>query len=406
MIEPSADAGYGSAATIEGIFLDIRVLIADDEPELRLALSELLGHEDGLELVGAAADADEAIDLATTHRPHVALVDVKMPAGGGPRAARGILRASPGTRVIALSAFEDRQTVLEMIRAGAVGYLAKGIAGEAIVHSIAQVAGGGTSLSAGAMDDVVRELSSQLRREEIELEGRVERVERIRRFIGGKGLMTVFQPILDLRTHEMVGLEALSRFDALLHRPPDEWFAEAHELELGVELELTAIRTAIASLSRIPQEAGAPYLSLNCSHRAAMSPDLSDVLRPHAGRIVVEITEHERVEDYALLGSALDHLRMLGARIAIDDAGAGFASLRHTLQLAPDIVKVDISLTRDIDTDRAKRALASALISFADEMGMSIVAEGIETKTELETLLELGVPYGQGFYLAKPAPLD
>jgi EAL domain-containing protein (putative c-di-GMP-specific phosphodiesterase class I) len=137
-----------------------------------------------------------------------------------------------------------------------------------------------------------------------------------------------------------------------------------------------------------------------------MSPDLIDVLQPHAGRIVVEITEHERVEDYALLGSALDHLRMLGARIAIDDAGAGFASLRHTLQLSPDIIKVDISLTRDIDKDRAKRALASALISFADEMGMSIVAEGIETKTELATLLELGVPFGQGFYLAKPAPLD
>jgi DNA-binding NarL/FixJ family response regulator len=76
MIEPTADAGYGSAATIEGTLLDIRVLIADDEPELRLALSELLGHEDGLELVGAAADADEAIDLATTHRPPGALVDV------------------------------------------------------------------------------------------------------------------------------------------------------------------------------------------------------------------------------------------------------------------------------------------------------------------------------------------
>ena len=385
--------------------MSIRVLIADDEPELRVALSELLDHEDGLELIGAAADADEAIDLATSHRPHVALVDVKMPAGGGPRAARGILRASPETRVIALSAFEDRQTVLEMIRAGAVGYLAKGTGGEAIVHSISQVARGGTSLSAGAMDDVVRELSSQLRREEIELEGRVQRVERIRRFIEGIGLSTVFQPIVDLRTRDVVGLEALSRFDALLHRAPDEWFAEAHELELGVELELTAARTALEALPRFEGD-GTEYLSVNCSHRAAMSPDLTDVLGGHAGRIVVEITEHERVEDYTLLATALDHLRSLGARIAIDDAGAGFASLRHTLQLAPDIVKVDISLTRDIDKDRAKRALASALISFADEMGMSIVAEGIETRTELQTLLELGVPYGQGFYLAKPAPLD
>jgi EAL domain-containing protein (putative c-di-GMP-specific phosphodiesterase class I) len=407
MIDLPMDTGQVSPATSDGSQLSIRVLIADDEPELRVALSELLGHEDGLELIGAAADADEAIDMATLHRPHVALVDVKMPAGGGPRAARGILRASPETRVIALSAFEDRQTVLEMIRSGAVGYLAKGTAGEAIVRSIALVARGGTSLSAGAMDDVVRELSSQLRREEIELEGRVQRVDRIRRFTAGEGVAVVYQPIVDLRSGQMVGVEALSRFDALLHRPPDEWFAEAHELEMGVELELTAIRIALGTLERLlPRGDVVPYLSVNASHRAAMSPDLTELLAPHAGRIVVEITEHERVEDYAMLLGALDHLRSLGARIAIDDAGAGFASLRHTLQLSPDMVKVDISLTRDIDKDRAKRALASALISFADEMGMSIIAEGIETKSELETLLELGVAFGQGFYLAKPAPLD
>jgi EAL domain-containing protein (putative c-di-GMP-specific phosphodiesterase class I) len=156
----------------------------------------------------------------------------------------------------------------------------------------------------------------------------------------------------------------------------------------------------------VPELLDGPYLSVNCSHRAAMSEDVAKVLAPHAPRVVVEITEHERVEDYALLIQALERLRSEGARIAIDDAGAGFASLRHTLQIAPDMVKVDISLTRDIDKDRAKRALASALISFADEMGMQIVAEGIETKAELETLMELGVAFGQGFYLAKPAPLD
>jgi EAL domain-containing protein (putative c-di-GMP-specific phosphodiesterase class I) len=407
MIDRGLGRGYGSAAVTEGgLQLSIRVLIADDEPELRVALAELLSHEDGLELVGSAGDAEEAIVLATECRPHVALVDVKMPAGGGPRAARGILRASPETRVIALSAFEDRQTVLEMIRAGAVGYLAKGTAGEIIVHSIAQVARGGTSLSAGAMDDVVRELSSQLRREEIELEGRVARVERIRRFASGRGLSIVFQPILDLRTRALVGMEALARFDALLHRRPDEWFAEAHELELGVELELAALRKAVAALPRMPELLDGPYLSVNCSHRAAMSEDVALLLAPHAARVVVEITEHERVEDYALLAQALERLRSEGARIAIDDAGAGFASLRHTLQIAPDMVKVDISLTRDIDKDRAKRALASALISFADEMGMQIIAEGIETKAELDTLMELGVAFGQGFYLAKPAPLD
>jgi len=406
MIQP-ARTGYGLPVTAAtGLRLRIRVLIADDDPELRIAMGELLEGEDGLEFVGAACDAEEAIELAALYRPHVALVDVKMPAGGGPRAARGIHRTSPETRVIALSAFEDRETVLEMLRAGAVGYLAKGTAGETIVSSIAQVAGGGTTLSAGAMTDIVRELSSQLRREEIELEGRVARVERIRRFIAGSGLTIVFQPILDLRTREVVGLEALARFDALMHRRTEDWFAEAHDLGLGVELETAAIRAAIKAMPVVPGLPTHPYLSVNASHRAAMSFELAGLLGADASRIVVEITEHERVEDYALLLEALDRLRETGVRVAIDDAGAGFASLRHALQLAPDIIKVDTSITRGIDRDRGKRALASALISFADEMEMAIIAEGIETRAELATLMELGVPFGQGFYLAKPGPID
>jgi len=122
-------------------------------------------------------------------------------------------------------------------------------------------------------------------------------------------------------------------------------------------------------------------------------------------RIMIEITEHEPVEDYDALANALAELRARGARIAIDDAGAGFASLRHTLLLSPDTIKLDISLTRGIDADRGKRALARALISFAEEMRMDIVAEGIETERELETLLGLGAQLGQGFFLARPRRL-
>ena len=118
------------------------MLVADDEPALRGALADLLAHEDRVSFVGAAADADEAIALAARERPDVALVDVKMPAGGGPRAAREIQRLSPATRVIALSAFEDRPTVLEMLRAGAVGYLVKGTPTEDIMGSIRRVAEG------------------------------------------------------------------------------------------------------------------------------------------------------------------------------------------------------------------------------------------------------------------------
>jgi len=387
---PRADAGVA-----------VRVLVADDEPALRDALSELLAQEPSLALVGAAADADEAVAMATREQPDVALVDVSMPAGGGARAAREIARSSPHTRVIALSAFEDRSTVMEMLRAGAVGYLVKGAAGEDIVGSIHRVATGRASISADVVDGLVHELSSQLRREEIEQEHVQARAAEIHRFVAGEGLAIHVQPIMDLRTRTTVGYEALARFRSLPPRPPDAWFAEAAALELGVVLELAALEQALAVLPALPVDA---YLSLNCSHRTARSPELPGVLAPHATRLVVEITEHEPVDDYEELAAALQPLRDLGVRIAIDDAGAGYASLRHTLALRPDIVKVDISLTRAIDTDRARRALASALISFADEMDITIVAEGIETEAELQTLIDLGVHYGQGFHLAEPAP--
>lgn len=380
----------------------IRVLIADDEPALRGAIAELLAHEDGLVLVGEAGDADQAIELAVARRPDVALVDVRMPAGGGPRAAREIMRVSPHTRVIALSALEDRSTVLEMLRAGAVGFLVKGTASEDLLLSIERVFDGGASLSDEVLDGIVQELSSQLRREEIEREQRSARRGEIGRFLSGEGVSMVFQPILDLRSRAIVGMEALARFRSLPLRPPNAWFAEAVEHELGVPLELVAIRKAMLALPDVPEDA---YLSVNCSHRAAASPALAALIGEHAPRMVLEITEHEAIEDYEALATALGSLRERGIRVAIDDAGAGFASLRHALMLRPDIVKIDISITRDIDRDRAKRALASALVSFAGEMEMAIVAEGIETAEELETLVQLGVPFGQGFFLAEPEPL-
>jgi EAL domain-containing protein (putative c-di-GMP-specific phosphodiesterase class I)/CheY-like chemotaxis protein len=394
---PYATDGAGGLATEP-----IRVLIADDEPALRVALADLLSHEDDMVLIGSAGDADEAIALAGDRRPDVALVDVSMPAGGGARAAREIAQRSPSTRVIALSAFEDRSTVLEMLRAGAVGYLVKGTAGEEIVGSIQKVMAGGASLSSEVIAGIVSELTTQLRRDDEARERLDARRTEIERFVSGEGVSMVFQPIVELATETTVGLEALARFATPPPRPPDEWFAEAVSLALGVQLELTTADRALRALASIDPGI---YLAVNCSHRAAVSAELSALLEPHADRLVLEITEHEAVEDYDHLVDALAPLRAHGARVAIDDAGAGFASLRHTLRIAPDIVKLDMSLTRDIDTDRAKRALAAALVSFAQEMGFTLVAEGIETAQELDELRRLGVGYGQGFFLAAPEEL-
>jgi EAL domain-containing protein (putative c-di-GMP-specific phosphodiesterase class I) len=304
--------------------------------------------------------------------------------------------------VIALSAFEDRLTVLEMLRAGAVGYLVEATAGDEIVGSIRRVMAGGASLSSEVIAGIVRELTQQLRREDQERLAREARRTEIERFVSGDGLSMVFQPIVDIDAGTPIGFEALAWFRSLPLRPPNEWFAEAVTLELGVPLELASVDQALGALPRLPDHT---YLAMNSSARAAASPDLARMLETDAGRLVLEITEHEAVEDYDGLVGALMPLRDSGARVAIDDAGAGFASMRHTLRIAPDIVKLDLSITRDIDADRAKRALASALISFAAEMDITLVAEGIETGAQLDTLRGLGVRVGQGFFLGEPAPL-
>ena len=225
---------------------------------------------------------------------------------------------------------------------------------------------------------------------------------RIRRAIEGDGLHMVAQPIVDISSMQSVGVEMLTRFE---HPPagPDVWFAEAAELGLGVLLEMAAVRAALELLDHLP---GDLYLSVNVSPPTLASDQLLSALAGvDASRIVVELTEHSAVADYDELLASLDLLRRRGVRIAIDDAGAGYASFRHILSLHPDIIKFDRHMVTGLDVDPARRALVSALVSFAGQIGATLVAEGVETSGELDTLLRLGVACGQGYHLARPAPL-
>lgn len=381
----------------------IRVLIADDEAVLRLALSDLIEDDDSMRLVGVAEDADQAIGLARDHRPDVAVLDVKMPGGGGPRAARQIRAASPNTRTVALSAYGDRVAVVEMLRAGAVGYLLKGASAEDIRLAIHRAVEGQAPVDAEVAGQLVQELSVQLEREEREGEERRARIRRVKRVLSGQGLSMVFQPIFNLPQGAIVGLEALARFDFEPYRPPDLWFAEAQTVGLGLDLELAAASAALRCLDDLPP---GTFLSVNLSPEAAAGPELARALAGLPGdRIVIEVTEHAPIQDYQTLLKALDGLRSIGVRLAIDDAGAGYASLKHILQLSPDFIKLDVALSQGIDTHTARRALAKALIAFASETGSLIIAEGIETREELDALRALGVVYGQGYYLARPGPL-
>jgi EAL domain-containing protein (putative c-di-GMP-specific phosphodiesterase class I)/AmiR/NasT family two-component response regulator len=379
----------------------IRVLIADDEQLVREALTEVLDAHSLIEVVAVAVDAEEAIELAREAQPDVALVDVKMPAGGGARAARGILECSAQTRVVAFSAYDDRAIVLDMLRAGAVGYLLKGSARSEVVDAIVRSARGESVLSSEVAASVVEELTAQLQHQELEEDESRRLSARIRAVIDDRLFTLVFQPIVDLRDARTVGVEALSRFSAEPIHTPDHWFAEAERVGLRSELELATGWAAVAQMPDLREEL---FLSMNLSPETLpLCGHVADAAG--AGRLVIEITEHAAIDDYDALTPHLASLRAGGTRVAVDDAGAGFASLRHALRLSPDFIKVDLSITRGIDADRRRYALAAGLIGFANELGAGVVAEGIETRAELDTLRELGVQYGQGFFLFAPGPL-
>jgi EAL domain-containing protein (putative c-di-GMP-specific phosphodiesterase class I) len=147
-------------------------------------------------------------------------------------------------------------------------------------------------------------------------------------------------------------------------------------------------------------------MSVNVSPLTATTDELRSCLAAAPGRrVILELTEHVMVTDYEALWPAFDELRAQGVRIAVDDAGAGYSGLQHILRLQPDVVKLDHDLTSNIESDPARRALASAMATFAQDIGAALVAEGIETSDALDTLRSLGVPWGQGYHLAEPGPL-
>jgi EAL domain-containing protein (putative c-di-GMP-specific phosphodiesterase class I) len=216
------------------------------------------------------------------------------------------------------------------------------------------------------------------------------------------GLEIVYQPIVDLRTGAIVGAEALARF-AAPPADPELWFRDAADVQLGQDLQLAAVAEALRHLDELPPDV---YLAVNASPSVIIDPRLHALVAPvAAGRLVVEITEHAAVDDYEELAEAIATLRAQGVRLAIDDAGAGFSSLRHVLRLRPDIIKLDMSITRNVDSDPVRRALAEALVTFAGVVGATLVAEGVESRGELDALLALGASSAQGFFLRRPAIL-
>lgn len=218
------------------------------------------------------------------------------------------------------------------------------------------------------------------------------------------GPTMVFHAIVSLQTGRVVGMEALARLDSAgLTHPPDLLFRDAWDVGMGPALELAAVRGALWAAHCLPENV---FLSVNVSPRTLVHPDLAAMLSQVVGdRLVLEVTEHALVDDYDALAKALAPLRSKGVRVAIDDVGAGYSSLRHVLKIAPDIVKLDVSLVAGIEDDVAKQAMVSGVIAFAEKTGTTTIAEGAETFAQARALLSAGVPYAQGFLYGRPGPL-
>lgn len=394
-----------SSSLSEGQMRRIRVLIADDDEMNLETLAEVVERSDSLELVGVARDADEAIRIASLLRPDVALLDVRMPGGGGPRAAREIRARSSETRIVALSAFVEGGSIDDMLANGAISYLTKDASFDDIVEAIVHSVDGKDSPSSTVAKHVVAELGARLEREHEKALDRRTQERRIHRVLNARrGLSMVYQPIVSLKSGVIMGVEALARFASAPQRSPDRWFAEATEIGLGKELQLKAVSIALEALDVLPEDM---YVSVNVDPTTASAPELAEVVaRWPAERVVIELTEHAPAGDYPSLREALHAFRRSGVRIAVDDAGAGFASLRHILELSPDIIKLDISIVRDIDSEPHQRALASALVAFAREIGTDLIAEGVETAGEAFTLDLLGIALIQGYFIARPGSIS
>jgi EAL domain-containing protein (putative c-di-GMP-specific phosphodiesterase class I)/ActR/RegA family two-component response regulator len=388
-------------------FRDARVLVVDDNlanVQLLVALLE----RSGLRGVRSAVDAHAAMAAVREIDPDLVLLDLHMPKTDGYAVLESLAASTDAEYlpVLVLTADTTRDAVHQALTLGARDFLTKPFDAAEVVLRVRNLLETRYLYKAlrqhniALADELARRLADEqdLKRAHDQRFGRIDKMLQC-----DAPMSIVFQPIVELATRTTVGVEALSRFAAEPLRSPDLWFNEAISVGLGPELEMKAVRSAVAQLQRIPESS---FLAVNVSPELVLSGKLDELVdEAICPRLVLELTENVEVEDYGPIHDRMAPLRELGARVAVDDTGAGFSSLRHILLLQPEIIKLDRSLTHGVDHDPARRALASSLVSFAQDVNANLIAEGVETAGELETLERLGTHWVQGFHIAMPEPL-
>jgi EAL domain-containing protein (putative c-di-GMP-specific phosphodiesterase class I)/ActR/RegA family two-component response regulator len=382
----------------DGSLAEIRVAVADDEETVVDVLRTLIGSDPTLRFVGAANDAEAAIDVALRERPDVILVDVRMPGGGGVRAVREITKRCPPTKIVALSAHEDANTVIGMISAGAHAYVRKAESTEKILRTIHRTvdrpADRPPSLPAKPRLALI---APPLPRPD-------ERAPRVARAILDGQITAEFDPIVDLGTGRTVGFDVRSRVATLPLRSYDSWRADAEAADLQLDFELAAFRAATHALREIPSDL---FIEFEVSPNTARSARFRRAVgRSIANQIVLGFSSLVVGDDLASakadLGETLATLRERGVRVSARDVGAGLPSLRQLLSLAPEFARLDETLTRSVSDSFSNHAIVASATACAAEVGARVIASEVASGDQLEELRALGVEMIQGPIVREP----
>jgi DNA-binding NarL/FixJ family response regulator/EAL domain-containing protein (putative c-di-GMP-specific phosphodiesterase class I) len=369
----------------------VTIVIAEDEPEVREVLRTVIATDAGLRLVGAAEEAETAIELASRHRPDVALVDVRMPGGGGLRATREILARSPDTRVVAFSAFEDVETVLAMLKAGARFYVSKSDSTEEILQAIHRaVEDDGEDRT--DIERVVVALDAW--RGHRTRNGSLDelRTERIRSALEPDEMRIELLPICDLGSGDPVGWQAGPALTTI-ERSWSAMLADARSVGMLPELELASVALALEHVRDVP---GDDWMCVSVSPETARTSELIGLLDgADVARVVLALNDPNPAFGRAGVERSMRRWRAAGVRVGIQDVGCGTDTLRLFVRIQPELIWLDPVLAAGVEDDRSRQRLVEGLVSIATDLGATLIATGVGSRSAAEALSGLGVELGQ-----------
>ncbi|GAC1328166.1 MAG: hypothetical protein NVSMB17_03250 [Candidatus Dormibacteria bacterium] len=398
------------------MLVPIKLLIADDDEVMRDVLADLFVSDPRFTVLPTARDAASAEALAREHQPDVALLDVRMPGGGGPAAARAIRLCAAATQIVALSAHNDRDTVLQMLESGAIGYVVKGSNPRSIMEAALNAAVGLTTLSPEVAGGIVTSATAQLRvsREVDEARRALQAsTTELRSALLDGEFRVVYQPKVSLVTDRTIAAEALLRWEHPLRGtvPPLDFIPLAEEsgliIDIGAWVLEEVCRQARQWRKLLPGRQPIA-VALNVSARqfeSNLAASFSRIIE-RAGiapeTLCLEVTESMVMRDPESAITTLRELKALGLEISIDDFGTGFSSLAYLKRFPIDEIKIDKSFVDGLGTDPEDTAIVAAIMGMAHALDIRVVAEGVETADQMSRLRMLGCDHAQGYFFARP----